>query len=154
MEVKLFETLSTTIPDGFVGAEENERKAYFGGTPMDYAFVEKEKGAVIGVVRTQNTLADEQVEKQIAAYQQYYSRMAPGFAMGEMRKSSRNNHNIALMTYKSNAPTKDLYNILAITTLDGKELLFLFSCDLTVAQQFIRPFVGVLESLEFADEQK
>lgn len=154
MRINLFEALGITIPDGFVAAEENERKARFRGVAMDYAFVEKEKGAVIGVVRTQYDLTDEQVEKKIAAYQQYYSRMTPGFEMGELRKSNRDNHSIALMTYKSNAPTKDLYNILAITTLEGKELLFLFACDLKVAQQLMHPFVRVLESLEFADEAK
>lgn len=154
MRINLFEALGITIPDGFVAAEENECKARFRGAAMDYAFIEKEKGAVIGVVRTQNTLTDEQVEKQILAYQQYYSRMAPGFSMGEMRKSNRKNHNIALMTYKSNAPTKDLYNILAITTLGGKELLFLFACDLKDAQKLMHPFVRVLETLEFPGEQE
>ena len=153
MQVKLFDTLEMTIPDGFAVAEENVRKTHFSGTPVDYAFIEKEKDAVIGVVRTPNALPDEQVENQLLGYRQYYSRMVPGFAMGELRKSKRDNHNIALMTYKSNAPTKDMYNILAITTLGGKELLFLFACDLKVAQQLMHPFVHVLDSLKYGDNQ-
>lgn len=151
MEIQLFGAMRMTIPDGFEIAGVDERKAYFGATLLDYAYLHQDKGAAIGVVRTGTQLTDKMVESQIAAYQQHYSRMVPGFSMGEMRKSNELGREIAFMTYKSNAPTKDLFNILAITTLEEQEIVFLFSCDMQDAVRFMYQFLSILDSLTFTE---
>lgn len=150
MEVKLFETITAAIPDAFKPAGEDTCKAYFGTTPLDYAFATEDNRAAIGIVRTDTRLTNEMVENQIAAYQQHYSRMVPGFTQGEMRKNDQIGRNIAFMSFKSNAPMKDLYNILAITTLDDSELILLFSCDMCDAVRFVYVFLRILESLSFS----
>lgn len=149
MEVKLFDAMSVAIPDGFAVANKDEKKAHFGSTPVDYAFLHHDKSAAVGITRTGTELVDAMVEPQLAAYQQHYSRMVPGFQMGEMRKSRKTGRNVAFMTYKSNAPARDLYNILAITTLDEKEIIFLCSCDMKDAVGFMYKFLNLLESLSF-----
>ena len=149
MEVKLFDAMDVVIPDGFTAADKDEKKAHFGATPVDYAFLHPDKGAAVGIIRTGTELTDAMVESQLAAYQQHYSRMVPGFLMGEMRKSRKTGRNVAFMTYKSNAPARDLYNILAITTLNEKEIIFLCSCDMKDAVGFMYKFLNLLESLSF-----
>lgn len=113
------------------------------------AFLHPDKGAAVWIIRTGTELTDAMVESQLAAYQQHYSRMVPGFQMGEMRKSRKTGRNVAFMTYKSNAPARDLYNILAITTLNEKEIIFLCSCDMKDAVGFMYKFLNLLESLSF-----
>lgn len=147
MDVKMFEAMTVIIPDGFIVANGCDMKAHFGSTPIDYAFLHSDKGAAVGVINTGTELTDAMVEAQLVAYQQHYSRMVPGFQMGEMRKSGKAGRNVAFMTYKSNAPTKDLYNILAITTLNEKEIVFLFSCDMRDAVDFMYKFLAVLDSI-------
>lgn len=147
--MKIFETMNITIPKGFsIVNNNNDIKAYFGSTPVDYAFLNRDEGeAAIAIIRTGTELADSMVESQLVAYQQHYSRMVPGFQMGEMRKNNKAGHNVALMTYKSNAPAKDLFNLLAITTLNEKEIVFLFSCDMCNAFDFMYKFLAVLDSI-------
>lgn len=147
MKTKIFEMMNVTLPEGFVVANDSDMKNHFGSTPLDYGFLNHDKGAAIGVVRTQTDLTDSMLEAQIGAYQQHYSRMVPGFQMGEMRISNKEKHNVAFMTYKSNGPTKDFYNLLALTSLGNKEVVFLFSCDMRDAIDFMYKFYGVLDSI-------
>lgn len=152
MEIKLYEKMNMTLPEGFSIAEEVDVKTYFGSTLVDYAFLNEAKSAAIGIVHTENDLEEAILESQINAYQQYYSRMVPGFQMGEMRKSNKKDNNIVFMTYKSNAPNRDFYNILALTAFEGKEIVFLFSCDMLEAVNFMYKFFAVLDSIAIIDE--
>lgn len=147
MDVQLYEKISISIPEEFKFADAQTRKSFFGATELNYAYMTDDNNAAFGVVRTGAALAAADVERRIAEYQQYYSRMVPGFTMGELRKNVRGGYNIAFMTYKSNAPTVDLYNILAIISEGEQEVLFLFACDMANAVKYMYQFVGVLDSI-------
>lgn len=150
MSVLVYDKLTVTLPEGFRSADENEKKACFGTTPVDHAFLDESKGATIGILRTGTELTDDKVGEQIAAYRQHYSRMVPGYDPGEMRKSRKTGRNVAFISYKANAPTRYLYSILAITTLEDKEIVLLFSCDMRDAMHYMYRFLKVLDTLEFA----
>jgi len=152
MDVQLYNAVSVIIPDEFSAADSDQSKGYFGGTKFDYTFLNQEKSAAAGIVQTGAALTNETVEAKLGAYQQYYSRMVPGFAMGEMRKSSKQGREFGLMTYKSNAPTTDLFNMLAVTSLEDREVVFLFSCDMRDARKYMYQFLGILESVSFLNE--
>lgn len=152
MKVKLYETLSMEIPEQFRPVSAEERQQVFGAVAPDHGFA-AEDGALIGIVQTATPLAEDQVEQQIASYRQYYSRMVPGYAKGELRKSVCGGRTVAIMSYKSNAPTRDLYNLLALTTLEGRELLAVFSCDMQQALRYMRVFLRTVESMEFSEEE-
>lgn len=149
MKTMLFEKISADIPEGFEGVEAGGCTHFFGSMSMDYGFLSDAADGAIGIVLTDTPLENERVKTRIAEYQQYYSRMVPGFQMGEMRINDQIGRDVAFFSYKSNAPTMDLYNMLAITTLEDKELIFLFSCDLKMAIQYMDKFLQMLVSLSF-----
>lgn len=150
MDDLLFDRISVDIPDDYECAKAEECKHFFGMMQMDYAFLSKNNDGAFGVIRTASPLENEAVKSRVIEYQQYYSRMVPGFKMGEMRINDQIGRNVAFFSYKSNAPTTDLFNMLAITTFEEKELIFLFSCDLSVAFRYMHKFLRVLDSMSFA----
>ena len=89
----------------------------------------------------------EQVGKRIAEYQSSYARMAPGFVMGELLEKKGKRHNAAILTFKSNAPTRDLYNIVSIMNVEGRELFLTFSCDLQDAPSLMRMTLRIIEDI-------
>lgn len=149
MDTLLFEKISVDIPDGFECVEGEACKHFFGLMPLHYAFLSQQEDGAIGVVYSETQLENEQVKDRIIEYQQYYSRMVPGFQMGEMRINDQIGRNVAFFSYKSNAPTMDLYNMLAITTWDGRELIFIFSCGIDKAMGYMNKFLRVLTSMSF-----
>lgn len=150
----LYNKLNITLPAEFEAITSDRVPQYYGAAAMEHVFVREDAEAVIGITRPGNELADPDVEDRIQAYQRYYSRMAPGFVLGEMCKNTVSGHSVAFMSFKSNAPERDLYNILAITALDGQELLISCSCDLKDAKQFMYPFLHVLESMSFDEGEE
>ena len=150
MDDLLFDRISVDIPDEFEFANAEECKHFFGMMQLDYAFLSKNNDGAFGVIRTASSLENEAVKSRVIEYQQYYSRMVPGFKMGEMRINDQIGRNVAFFSYKSNAPTTDLFNLLAITTFEEKELIFLFSCDFSVAFRYMYKFLRVLDSMSFA----
>lgn len=150
----LYNKLSLTLPEGFDAISKEETPNFFGTTAMDHVFALKGKNAVIGITRPGNSLTDQEIEERIQGYQRYYSRMAPGFVLGEMCKKTISGQCVAFMTFKSNAPTRDLYNILAITLLDDQEVLISCSCDIQDAVTYMYPFLHVLESISFDEGEK
>jgi hypothetical protein len=78
--------------------------------------------------------------------------MVPGFTMGQLRKTRLGSHNLCVMSYKSNAPTRDMFNIVALTSLEEKEVVFLCSCDMNDALTNMPLFTGMLRSLVFLGE--
>lgn len=149
METVLFKKISVEIPDEFECVEGGVCKHFFGSTQVDYAFLPETADSAIGVIYTDMALKNDIVKDRIIEYQQYYSRMVPGFKMGEMRINDQTGRNVAFFSYKSNAPKIDLYNMLAITTLEDRELIFLFSCDIKQSIKYMYKFLRVLDSMSF-----
>ena len=147
MEKVLYENISVNLPDGFRMMTEKEVQMYYNNIRFDNAFIEPEKKAVLGIVKNQNELEQEQVGKRIAEYQSSYARMAPGFVMGELLEKKGERHNAAILTFKSNAPTRDLYNIVAIMNFEGKELFITFSCNLQDASGLMFVALKVIENV-------
>lgn len=145
MEKILYEGISIKLPEAFRTMTEDEVKMYYNNITFDSAFIEPEKKAVLGIVKNENELEQEQVGKRIAEYQSSYARMAPGFVMGELLEKKGEKHNAAILTFKSNAPMRDLYNIISIMNIEGRELFFTFSCDLQDAPALMRVMLRIIE---------
>lgn len=152
MNVKLFDGLSIDMPEALRPADEEEKRRFFGASMPEQVYISPEDQAVLAVVQGTEALEDSQVRERIAGYQQYYSRMAPGFVFGEMRINNQTGHNMAIFTYKSNAPTRDLCNVFALTAYQGRELILSFSCDMNDGIRWLSLFVGMLDSLQFTEE--
>lgn len=147
MEKILYESINVRLPDEFRTMTEEEVRMYYNNITFDCVFIEPEKKAVLGIVKNNNELEKEQVGKRIAEYQSNYARMAPGFVMGELLEKKGKAHNAAILTFKSNAPTRDLYNIVSIMNMEGRELFLTFSCDLQDAPSLMRMTLRVIEDI-------
>ncbi|WP_075720530.1 hypothetical protein [Roseburia sp. 499] len=147
MEKILYEGINVRLPDEFRTMTEEEVRTYYNNITFDCVFIEPEKKAVLGIVKNNNELEKEQVGKRIAEYQSSYARMAPGFVMGELLEKKGKAHNAAILTFKSNAPARDLYNIVSIMNMEGRELFLTFSCDLQDAPFLMRMTLRVIEDI-------
>lgn len=147
MEQFICQNISVKLPDGFKAMAEEEVKLYYNNIKFDSVFIENEKKAVLGIVQSKNNLLAEQVGKRIAEYQSSYARMTPGFVMGELLEKKGEKHNAAILTFKSNAPMRDLYNIVAIMDYEDRELFLTFSCDLRDAQTFMFKILKIVEDI-------
>lgn len=147
MEEVLYENINVKLPDDFRKMTEEEVKMYYNDIIFDSAFIEPEKKAVLGIVKNKNELEQEQVGRRIAEYQSSYARMAPGFVMGELLEKKGERHNAAILTFKSNAPVRDLYNIVSVMNMEGKELFLTFSCDLQDAPSLMRVMLRTIEDI-------
>lgn len=147
MEQITYENISVKLPDGFKSMTEEEVKLYYNNVKFDSAFIQQEKKAVLGIVQNQNKLLAQQVGKRIEEYQNSYARMAPGFTMGELLEKKGDKHSAAILTYKSNALMRDLYNIVAIMDYEDRELFLTFSCGLKDAQTFMFEVLKIIEDI-------
>lgn len=147
MEEVLYENINVKLPDDFRKMTEEEVKMYYNNITFDSAFIEPEKKAVLGIVKNKNELEQEQVGRRIAEYQSSYARMAPGFVMGELLEKKGERHNAVILTFKSNAPARDLYNIVSVMNMEGKELFLTFSCDLQDAPSLMRVMLRTIEDI-------
>lgn len=147
MEEILYENINVKLPDEFRRMTEEEGKMYYNNITFDSAFIEPEKKAVLGIVKSKNELKQEQVGRRIAEYQSSYARMTPGFVMGELLEKKGERHNAAILTFKSNAPARDLYNIVSIMNMEGTELFLTFSCDLQDAPSLMGVMLKIIEDI-------
>lgn len=127
--------------------ESEDNKLYFNYVPVDYSYIYRDKGLVIGIVKNDNILEQEGVEERVNEYCRLYSRMTPGFVMGEMKIKHDTAHNFGVFTFKSNAPDRDLFNIFSITNYDNKELCLFFSGTYIDAPQYIPLFVELIDKM-------
>lgn len=127
-------------------------RTYYGSeSGVDIGFVEEETKSILGLLANNKELKKGGAKERLQEYYQLYSRMAPGFVLGESIEKQGAGHDIALMTFKSNALTRDLFNFIAITNLDDKELFITGSCDWANAVSKIQVFMQIVNDIKFAE---
>lgn len=139
------------IPDSYCEMTEEEMNKYYSRI-FSHAFIEKETSSVFCVTDDLVTLSDEELTDRILGYQYAYQRMAPGFQMGEMLQQNINGQRVVVLTFKSNAVSRDLFNIVALTSVNNKELKLFFTCDLKQTDKKIDEFIKIIESLKCLGE--
>lgn len=139
------------MPEIYVTMTDYEKEKYFRGD-VEFAYVDKETKSIIGLSNENMDLDNDQVVNKIMDYQFMYSRLTPGFQMGEILHKIIDNRNVAILSFKSNAISRDLYNIVSITSFEGKEYIFNFSCNLKIAEEKINEFIKIIESISFSKE--
>lgn len=116
------------------------------------AFIERKTNSIFCVADDCVSLSDDEIVDKVLGYQYAYQRMAPGFQMGEMLQQNINGKLVAILTFKSNAISRDLFNIIALTSVDNKELKLFFTCDLKQTDNKINEFISIIESLKCSEE--
>lgn len=145
-------SMELTLPDSFQEMDDKEISTYYGNqTGIEAGFIEKESETVLAVKLNDRELKKGYVEERIQEYFHFYSRMAPGFVSGEVVAKKEMEHDIALMTFKSNAPTRDLFNIVAVSNLNDKEVFITGSCNMTQAINKIDVFMKIINGIKFTE---
>lgn len=139
------------IPNNYCKMTEDEMNKYYSKS-LSYAFIEKDTSSVFCVIDDCVTLSENEIIDRILGYQYAYQRMAPGFQMGEMLQQNINGKLVVILTFKSNAISRNLFNIIALTSVNDKELKLFFTCDLKQTESKIKEFISIIESLRCFEE--
>ena len=148
--------LTLMIPDSFVEMNAEEKIKRFSASALPtFCCIDREANSVISVLRTSQTVTDDALLQRISAYQQGYSRMAPGFVMGEMVSRVVHGKLVYAMTFQSNAPTENLLNVVTLTSMDDEELLLYCATPLNEKTNIqFHIFTKVIESLVIEEAEK
>ena len=142
-----FGNVRCDLPKGYRPMNDAEKAAYYPGAPIEHAFIDEDRKAVVRFEPRDAALVADEVERRLLEHHTGYRRMAPGFQAGETLKKAIPGGAVGIMSFKSNAPTRDLFNILAVASVGGKEHIALFSCDMkdaaALALDWSRAFAGM-----------
>lgn len=152
MKLELFENLQIEITDEYDEMNKQEVAQYYKNLAINYAYINREKNSVICFVLLENTLEKINVQRKITEYQQYYSRMIPGFRMGELMLRRTDKFNTGVLTFQSNAPTRTLFNLMAVSNLNDKELVMNMCCDMNDAIEMLPKFVKMVNSMKVSTD--
>lgn len=136
------------LPEGFEYMNEEENKSFFPNHIFDYSFILRDKNSVMGIELNDTPLACGDVEERINQYYTLYSRMTPGFVMGEMKIKPSNDVSFGIFSFKSNAPKRDLFNIVMVANFFEKELFVIATGDLNDAEILIPEFIKMIDQME------
>lgn len=139
------------LPESFEYMTENELERFFPNTEIDYAYIARNIESVIGIAINDVELNKNDVEQRITDYYNIYSRMTPGFVMGEIKKKDNENNSCAIFSFKSNAPTRDLFNIVSVTNFFGKELFIIISGNMDDSTKLIPECVKMIDSMNICE---
>ena len=152
MNVLLYKKIQLILPDEYEEITAEEKDAYISSGKVDYLYAQKASRLLFTATKTGNALKDEDVPRSITTYLQLFTRMVPGFVKGQMLQKNICGKTVAILTYKSNAPDRDLFNIAVLLSLDGAEYQFHFVCTLSDAPEHMYSFLSVLESMTLCEE--
>ena len=93
-------------------------------------------------------LEKKNVKSRIAAYDEYYKRMCPGYQRGEILMRREKLFNLGILSYKTNTPKSMRFNVLGLMNYMNTELLIGMSCDLENAFDALPKFTAMLQSIE------
>ena len=125
-QVKVGE-LSLNIPENYRLMTEDEVSRYYLGQTTGTAWIDEDANAVVRIDQSGREIPSEGLEALLQGYVAQYQRMAPGFVLGEVLINDTDN--VGVITFKSNAPTRDLFNILSVIDVAGQEYDVLATCD-------------------------
>lgn len=152
MKLELYENLQIEITDEYDEMNKQEVERYYNNLNINYAYINRENNSAICFVLLENPLEKKDVQRKITEYQQYYSRMVPGFRMGELMLRRADKFNTGILTFQSNAPTRTLFNLMAVSNLNDKELVMNMCCEINDAFEMLPKFVKMVNSMKVSTE--
>ena len=124
--IRLFDgKLAISVPDSFVEMEpEEQKKRFLAAMQPAYSALDSETDTAFTVIRTERDVDETALRERISEYQFGYSRIAPGFIKGQIASKRIRGKLVYALTFQSNGLTKNQFNMIALTAMEGKELLF------------------------------
>lgn len=143
-----------SIPDTFVKMTDAEKESFFSNGKFDFAYINHEYNAFITIVLNNIELNKLDVEERIVKYYNMYNRLAPGFIFGEMKIKHGTDSDTALLSFKSNALERDMFNLLTVSNLLNKELVVTFSCNINDSIMFLPQITNMIYEMELNIKNK
>ena len=137
------------LPEEFEIMNAEETKAVYGNDLFDYSFADKMKKAYVNIKIHDSHLETKDVEKRISEYYNLYAQIIPDVEMGELQLSEQEGRNFGFLSFRSDAPSRKVYNFVAVTCLDSKELFMMFTCDLKDVVLFYPQFIRIVNQTSF-----
>ena len=139
------------VPEIFESMTGGEMKNIFRDARFNHAFIDRSKNAVIGIALKDEQLYQNEVEQKIKNYYILYSRLAPGFVFGELKLRSEKNINTGILTFKSNAPARDLFNLVSVSNFHDKELFIMFSCNIQDSIYYFPRITNIINEMKISE---
>ena len=91
---------------------------------LDFAWIDKNSSNIYCIKRQlEVSLEKKNVKSRIAAYDEYYKRMCPGYQRGEILMRREKLFNLGILSYKTNTPKSMRFNVLGLMNYMNTELL-------------------------------
>ena len=143
MQMNYYENLWIELPDGIQKMTEDEKKLFLSTDVI------KNSSNIYRIKRQlEVSLEKKNVKSRIAAYDEYYKRMCPGYQRGEILMRREKLFNLGILSYKTNTPKSMRFNVLGLMNYMNTELLIGMSCDLENAFDALPKFTAMLQSIE------
>lgn len=123
------------IPESYRPMTAEEMGSYYMGQVAGGAWIDEAAHALVRIDQSPREIPEEGLESLLLGLLAQYRRLAPGFELGEVLINEAGN--VGVMTFKSNAPTRDLFNVLSVLDVDGREYDVLATCDMQDAVEAV-----------------
>lgn len=105
MQMNYYENLLIELPDGIQEMTEDEKRYFYPQMSLDFAWIDKNSSNIYCIKRQlEVSLEKKNVKSRIAAYDEYYKRMCPGYQRGEILMRREKLFNLGILSYKTNTP--------------------------------------------------
>lgn len=149
MQMNYYENLLIELPDGIQEMTEDEKRYFYPQMSLDFAWIDKNSSNIYCIKRQlEVSLEKKNIKSRIAAYDEYYKRMCPGYQRGEILMRRENLFNLGILSYKTNTPKSMRFNVLGLMNYMNTELLIGMSCDVANAFDALPKFTAMLQSIE------
>lgn len=126
------------VPDGFRLMSEAELARFFQGQAPTSAWIHDGDQATLHISEVHDkALRPQDVAQRLNEFAVGYGRLTPGFQRGEMLLHEFEEGCTGIMTFKSSALTRDLFNIFAVMSVLGKEYNLLFTCSFDDTSKYL-----------------
>ena len=125
---------------------EDKEDIFLGANKPNYIFENKSLNSYITVTKSSLDITDSLEEILQALYNQY-RRVIPNFKSSDLYLKKIETVEVGAFQYTSTTSTRDLYNLVGLFAIDGKQTLMTMHCDIENAIDEGSQFMKILESI-------
>ena len=141
--------LSILLPDYFnLMAKELVEIKYPSGNRPTEIYSDEQGGVSIGFSHTQNQMELEQLPELMPAFIEQFSNMYPTIKWGKTETKKINGLNCVVLEFETPAIDTEIYNLMGVTVLDGRMLIFTFNCIVPVRSEWEEKANQIINSIK------
>ena len=141
--------LSILLPDYFnLMAKELVEIKYPSGNRPTEIYSDEQGGVSIGFSHTQNQMELEKLPELMPMFMEQFSNMYPTIKWGKTDIRKINGLNCVVLEFETPAVDTEIYNLMGITVLDGRMLIFTFNCIVPVRSEWEEKASQIINSIQ------